>query len=429
MFTEPGTCSEVGTLSPQQDGESQCDNVLSTTPTLASSLDEKESKKMEALLQMRSRSTSFHTHGHMELLDIPGLGPNFGVDDCRTPPPPYSAKSEPVQLISPSCLLQDVELSDKVLGTGSYGSVRLGTYNNLPVAAKCMHSVLQESSRCIQQFENEIELLKNVRHPNIVTFMGIFYSDSGYLIMEYLEGGSMYQLVDSLQAGTRMVTQHQKMHILRDICLALEHLHSRDIIHRDLSSSNVLLNTDLRAKVSDFGMSRLSTVSRNQPSTLAPGCYLYMPPEWLNHSVNGFSHKGDMFSFFVLVMELMIEEHPRRLGIGKREVDRRKRDLNEFCQKAPKPLHELVMQGLEDNPDVRPSAKSVNPQLKQFLDSLEDDPCQPSDEIPLPHQASDGQCQVASPLILRNEQGTQGSVLCQKTLLHQNHTWKMWRHI
>ena len=356
--------------------------------------------------------------------DIPDCTPGYfnGTDLSFSPPPPYSALPEPVHRIETTFILHDVELSDRILGSGSYGFVAAATYNSLPVAAKCMHSVLQESTRCTAQFENEWETLQNIRHPHIVMFMGIYLQDNTtpYLIMELIEGGSLYQLVDSLQEGLKEITLQQKTQILLDVSLALEYLHcTHNIAHRDLSSTNVLLTRDLKAKVSDLGMSRPLTALYNQPSTLAPGCHLYMPPEALVIG-SSFTQKGDIFSFAVIAIELFIEEHPRprRARTSGLEMHRRMRDVWEFCRKAPEQIKRIVLQCLQDDPDNRPDAKLINPELKQFAESFEDCPGEYGARVsPLkagvrqPQQASDP-CQIASPLILPDDRSAHGSFLC-----------------
>ena len=399
--------------------------------SLASSLEWKSDEKIdmqESPTPTKACSQSMHmacSHGQICKcgLSIPDLTPScFGVSDLSSsPPPPYSAQPEPVHKPRPSFILHGVELSDRSLGKGSYGSVVAATYNSLPVAAKSMHSVLRVSLRYTAQFQNEWETLHSIRHPNIVMFMGVYEDNNApYLIMELVEGGSLYQLVDSLQKGRKEITLYQKSRILYDISLALEYLHNtHNIVHRDLSSPNVLLTRDLRAKVSDLGMSR-PFIASNQPSTQAPGCLLYMPPEALVND-NSFTQKGDIFSFAVIVVELMIEEHPRPRSsqTGDSEVNSSVRDIGEFCRQAPEMIKEHVLECLQDDPDLRPDAKCTNQVLKCFTESLDDSPSECGARVPLlntgvrqPQQASDSDSQITSPLILPNDRDAQRSFLC-----------------
>ena len=244
--------------------------------------------------------------------------------------------------------------------------------------------------------------------------------DGPHLIMEFVDGGTLYELVNSMQEHSREVTLKQKLGIFNGISLALKYIHSHNIVHRDLSSANIFLTKDLEAKVGDFGMSQFCAISHNQPSTIAPGCPWYMPPECLTHDSH-FSDKGDVFSFAVIMVELVIGKHPecnQKVGIM-REVDRRQKDLSLFHHNAPKSLHGLVMQGLEDRPDDRPSAETISLELKQILDSFNEY----SAEVQYmhthrPQQASD--MYIESPLVLLCDQGTQGSVLRPEEVSHDN---------
>ena len=304
--------------------------------------------------------------------------PYFHPCDFKQPPPPYVELDFACEVASKrpqgAAYLGGVELSDHVLGQGSYGAVIVATHWNLKVAAKSMHPILQISPWSIQQFENECETLRNITHPNIVQFMGIYKPDDDtppYLIMELMKGGSLNQLVDSLQEGLRVVSLQQKINIMLDIALALSYLHNeRKITHRDLSSSNVLLTEDLKAKVSDLGMSRPFTTACNQPSTLAPGCLSYMPPESLVQG-SQFSPPGDIFSFGVILIELIIEEHPRPRAVRVSEVERRKRDLCDFERKAPDSLRDLVIQCLKDNPEERPTSSDIASRLQNLMNSCD----------------------------------------------------------
>ena len=341
--------------------------------------------------------------GYDELPDFLDVVPNhYGINDydcMQSLPPPYTSKSKPSLEVNPQLRLEDVVISGHTLGTGSYGEVRLATCHSLPVAAKSMHSVLEKSPRSAAKFENEIETLSSLRHPNIVEFMGVYMETDGcpYIIMELVEGGSLYQFVDSLHGDSIVVRHWQKVRIGLDISLALEYLHSKHVIHRDLSSSNVLLTSDHRAKVSDFGMSRLFSVPSMQPSTLVPGCPSYMPPEALIYG-GWFTEKGDVLSFAVLLMELINAEHPRPLSTESHEPERRRRDCQQFCDQAPEALRALTMQCLEHDPKDRPTAKEINRELKEYLDSLEKEKGELEVGSSMASQESEQRCS-ASPVV------------------------------
>ena len=388
----------------EKGNETQCgpNFCLHYEGTLTDVLQENGTISKQSMLALCPRESSF---------------PDFHLCDFKQPPPPYNFACE-VASKRPqgAAYLGGVELSDDILGQGSYGAVIAATHWNLKVAAKSIHPFLQVSPHSIRQFENECETLRNITHPNIVQFMGIYKPDDDtsapYLIMELMKGGSLYQLVDTLHEGLITVSLQQKINIMLDIALALSYLHNeRKITHRDLSSSNVLLTKDLKAKVSDLGMSRPFTTPYNQPSTLAPGCLSYMPPESLVQG-SQFSPPGDIFSFGIISIELMIEEHPRPTrAVRVSEVERRKRDLCDF-ELAPVSLQDLIIPCLRDNPEERPTSNDIASRLQELMDLSNCDSGESSIKrynsnpcVGKPQQVSNPQA-VASPLFPSCAQGS-----------------------
>ena len=335
----------------------------------------------------------------------------LSCDGCKKYPPcspSLLASTSEKESTQKPYLLEGVILSKELLGEGSYGSVYRATHKKETVAAKSMHHVLQESPHWLKQFQNEMRIMSKICHPNIVKFIGEY---ENHIIMEYMDGGSLYRLVDSLQAHERTVSYKQKVSILGDIICALNYLHELHIVHRDISSPNILLTSGLVAKLSDFGMSRSFNSTRLRPGTVAPGCPLYMPPEAL---VSGeFTEKGDIFSYAIIAIELIIEKHPHP---NEKEDDRKN-----FCSKANEipglmPLEGLVEDCLDCEPQNRPSANDIVLKLKNILDSLPEDqgkptPWQPKPYLKKPVQVSEMH-QITSPRIILSTNGKYGSVLC-----------------
>jgi len=174
------------------------------------------------------------------------------------------------------------------LGVGSYGAVCRAVCNELPCAAKILHPTLFETHdpgarKIMERFEQECQFLNGIRHPHIVQYLGVSRDpDSGLLVL-------LMELMDSsltrfLEQSEEPLPFHVQVGLCHDIALALTYLHSNGIIHRDLSSNNVLLiGSGYRAKVTDFGMSKLADVNpRMTPMTMCPGTLAYMPPEALD---------------------------------------------------------------------------------------------------------------------------------------------------
>ena len=233
---------------------------------------------------------------------------------------------------------------DEVLGVGSYGKVCRAERDHLPCAAKIIHETLFDPTATItavlrqrasrrgshephhlgpetpfERFRQECEILSNLQHPNIIQYLGTYQDPATrlpVLLMELMEE-SLTRYLEEQQGD---VYYHVQVDICNDIVLALAFLHNRDVIHRDLSSNNVLLSGlpgNVRAKVTDFGMARLvggmeddaRRRSRSFFLTACPGATVYMPPEAVQDNPV-YTNKIDCFSFGVLVIQILTRQFP-----------------------------------------------------------------------------------------------------------------------
>ena len=196
-------------------------------------------------------------------------------------------------------------LKTDTLGRGSYGVVCKAMWGQRLCAAKLMHHILFQANDVTtrRKFEQECCFLNKMQHPHIVEYLGTSHdSESGFLVllMELCDES----LTHFLERSKQPLAYHIEVDLCHDIALALVYIHSKDIIHRDLSSNNVLLLAG-RAKITDFGMSKLLDANRRMtPLTLCPGTSVYMPPEALREPAV-YSKKLDCFSFGVLLIQVM----------------------------------------------------------------------------------------------------------------------------
>ena len=155
----------------------------------------------------------------------------------------------------------------------------------------------------MQRFEQECALLENIRHPNIVQYLGMARDPESrlpVLLMELLDES----LTKMLEHSQRSLAYCVQVDICCDIALAVAYLHSNDIIHRDLSSNNVLIMAKSKAKVTDFGMSKLAGAAPSMtPLTMCPGTVAYMPPEALKEPPV-YTKKLDCFSEGVIMIQV-----------------------------------------------------------------------------------------------------------------------------
>ena len=194
------------------------------------------------------------------------------------------------------------------LGHGSYGAVYKAKCDQLPCAAKVLHPTILDPSdpgagKIMQRFQQECSFLENIRHPNIVQYLGMTRDPESrlpVLLMELLDES----LTKMLEHSQKSLAYFIQVDICHDIALAVAYLHSNDIIHRDLSSNNVLIMSKRRAKVTDFGMSKLAGAAPSMtPLTTCPGTSAYMPPEALNEPPV-YTKRLDCFSEGVIMIQV-----------------------------------------------------------------------------------------------------------------------------
>ena len=202
----------------------------------------------------------------------------------------------------------------ETLGTGSYGIVCKAKCDQLTCAAKIMHNALfkfsdPSTNTLLTKFKQECLLNSAAKHPNIVQYIHTYQDpDTGLpvLLMELCDES----LTKFLERSKRPLPYHLEVDLSNDIVQALCYLHMHGVIHRDLTSNNVLLIAESRAKVTDFGMSKLISVNpRLTPLSMCPGNALYMSPEALQQPPR-YSTKLDLFSWGVLVIQIMTRLFP-----------------------------------------------------------------------------------------------------------------------
>ena len=213
-------------------------------------------------------------------------------------------------------VLQDITPGEHV-GDGAYGHVTKLDYNGTPVAGKRLHMILlnAQEGNLRERFVHECRLLKDLRHPHIVQFLGICFlpdSQMPVLVMEFLP----YNLHDMLVQHPR-IHMSVKLSLLKDVLRGLCYLHIQTppVIHRDLSARNVLLNSALVAKIADFGVARIIDPQHlSRTLTAVPGAGVYMPPEAAQSTEDAaltYSSKLDIFSFGVLLLFVVTQVFPK----------------------------------------------------------------------------------------------------------------------
>ncbi|KAG0473696.1 hypothetical protein HPP92_015045 [Vanilla planifolia] len=212
----------------------------------------------------------------------------------------------------PRYLYKDIQKATQnfttILGQGSFGPVYKAT---MPAGEVVAVKVLANKSRQGEkEFQTEVVLLGRLHHRNLVNLVG-FCVDKGQLMLvyEFMSNGSLAGLLYG--DGPRTLSWEERLQIALDVSHGIEYLHdgaSPSVVHRDLKSANILLDSIMRAKVADFGLSK-EVIFDGRKSGLK-GTYGYMDPSYM--STNKFTKQSDIYSFGIILFELITAINPQQ---------------------------------------------------------------------------------------------------------------------
>ena len=282
----------------------------------------------------------------------------------------YVGHDQVLKLLKENEILEGVNISFNIeLGRGSYAAVYQAEWRGLSCVAKVFHAVIFPNypAETWKQLAREIELLQNMRHPNIVQLLGFIpetKSKIPSIVMERLDT-NLTTLIKEHHSSLSFDTQ---VCILHDVAVGLNflHGHKEPIIHRDLSSNNILVTEHLVAKISDLGLARhIQSVEQQTGSFAGFGTQDYMPPEVLGQKPPQISPKTDVFSFGVVMLQVATGKPPEvrgRLNVDA-EVDRRKHHFDLLSENSF--FRPLVLQCLSESIH-RPNASMLCEATEKF---------------------------------------------------------------
>ncbi|GFP86359.1 wall-associated receptor kinase-like 20, partial [Phtheirospermum japonicum] len=274
---------------------------------------------------------------------------------------------------------------DRLLGVGGYGEVYKGTLDDgTHVAVKCAKL---GNTKGTDQVLNEVRILCQVNHRSLVRLLGCCVElEQPLLVYEYIPNGT---LLDRLQGGNKgLLSWARRLSIAQATAEGLAYLHFSavpPIYHRDVKSSNILLDEKLNGKVSDFGLSRLAHTDMSHISTCAQGTLGYLDPEYYrNYQL---TDKSDVYSFGVVLLELLTSQkaidfnrppddvnlavYVQRLVEEERIMDAVDPELKEGASavecETMKALGFLAVGCLEERRQNRPSMKEVTEEIEYII--------------------------------------------------------------
>lgn len=348
--------------------------------------------------------------GSFNHIDKDGVGSQSGEEGTHRSATAYRPSLHPISAPSPLIglpefshlgwghwfTLRDLEVAtnrfskDNVIGEGGYGVVYQGHLSNgSPVAVK---KLLNNVGQAEKEFRVEVEAIGHVRHKNLVRLLG--YCIEGIhrlLVYEYVNNGNLEQWLHGGMRQHGYLTWEARMKVLLGTAKALSYLHESiepKVVHRDIKSSNILIDDDFNAKVSDFGLAKLLGSGMSHITTRVMGTFGYVAPEYANSGL--LNEKSDVYSYGVVVLEAITGRDPVDYGRSAHEVN-----LVDWLKMmvGSRRSEEVV----DPNIETRPSTKALKralltalrcvdldaekrPRMSQVVRMLE------SDEYPLPRE-------------------------------------------
>eukprot|EP00246_Nothoceros_aenigmaticus_P008987 TRINITY_DN24267_c0_g1_i1.p1 TRINITY_DN24267_c0_g1~~TRINITY_DN24267_c0_g1_i1.p1 ORF type:complete len:574 (-),score=82.77 TRINITY_DN24267_c0_g1_i1:292-2013(-) len=208
-----------------------------------------------------------------------------------------------------------------VLGEGGYGIVFRGQLVDGTLVA--VKSLLNNRGQAEKEFRVEVEAIGRVRHKNLVRLLGYcIEGEQRMLVYEYVDNGNLEQWLHGPISLSKPLTWEARMKIILGTAKGLTYLHEAlepKVVHRDIKSSNILVDSDWNAKVSDFGLAKLLGSGKSHVTTRVMGTFGYVAPEYANTGL--LNERSDVYSFGVLLMEVITGRDPVDYGRASGEVN------------------------------------------------------------------------------------------------------------
>jgi serine/threonine protein kinase len=269
---------------------------------------------------------------------------------------------------------QDIEKGD-VVYSGSMSTVYTAKWRDTDIALKLVRGGNHMEGTKMNGLLAEVDLLQQLRHPNIVSLMAVCQDipagGEGILgiLTEYCARGSLYHLLHEVH-GLRQAQLIEKLRLALDVASGMSFLHGSRIVHRDLKSGNVLIDSTGRAKIADFGLSKLVDLTMTHVTGVT-GSVAWAAPEVLQEEA--YRDSADVYSFGVILWELLMNEIPwqnkTHVQVITAILVKRQTLISSVMRtQFPSAIFSLLEECLQSGPELRPGFHSIKERLEEYIE-------------------------------------------------------------
>eukprot|EP00474_Spongospora_subterranea_P006066 CRZ06524.1 hypothetical protein [Spongospora subterranea] len=307
---------------------------------------------------IKAQKTATASYMSKAISSHPSLSPNeseLSNDEDQTNSVSIMSKEDEISL-------DEVKIGERI-GIGGFAEVYKGEWRGTDVAIKKL-LMQRTSAGSLREFRKEVVLLRSLRHPNVVMFMGACtVPPSLFMVTELLQ----MSLFDLLHNTDVKLNWKLRLKMALDTANGINFLHHSHVIHRDLKSANLLLDKHYGVKVSDFGLSRIK--AQHCTMTGQCGTFQWMAPEVISNEK--YTEKADVYSFGIILWEIVARKVPFEAmnGVQVSVAVATQQLRPKMPEDVPNDIRELIENCWSNNPALRPAFSDIVQRLKAIQQS------------------------------------------------------------